>query len=190
MAINYKKCPACASLNVINILYGMPNEEAFLAAEKGEIKLGGCVISGFDPEYYCKDCEHEWDMQAAIDHAYNEITGIEASVGGYFGSSYQVDIDRKRQTLTWSSQVEGTEEYEEQVLAPLALDGFIEELKWLELLDWKSKYVKPGVMDGTQWSVEIRRTGRTLKKYGSNQYPEEWEAFCSLIRSLSGKEFR
>lgn len=61
MAINYKKCPICGSLNAIKILYGMPTHDAFLMAEEGKIKLGGCCITDSDPEYYCKDCENEWD---------------------------------------------------------------------------------------------------------------------------------
>ena len=85
MAINYRRCPKCGSLKAIKILYGMPTHEAILMAEEGKIKLGGCCITGNDPEYYCKDCENEWDRQTAIDNVYNEIRGIKASVGGYFG---------------------------------------------------------------------------------------------------------
>ncbi len=61
MAINYKRCLKYGSLNVIKILYGMPTHEAFLMAEEGKIKLGGCCITGTDLEYYCKDYENEWD---------------------------------------------------------------------------------------------------------------------------------
>ena len=37
-------CPYCRSKNVIPIIYGFPGPDMFVAAEKGEIKLGGCVI--------------------------------------------------------------------------------------------------------------------------------------------------
>jgi len=93
MAINYKKCSNCGSTNVLGILYGMPTHEAFLKAEAGEIKLGGCCITDSDPEYYCKDCEHEWDKQQAIDYAYNQMELLIASVGGYFGGYYEVEIN-------------------------------------------------------------------------------------------------
>ncbi len=73
MAINCKKCPRCGSLNAINILYGMPTYDAFLMAEEGKVKLGGCCITGTDPEYYCKNCENEWDREAAIHQTYIEI---------------------------------------------------------------------------------------------------------------------
>ena len=37
----------------------------------------------------------------AMDHAYNEIKGIEAYVGGYPGVSYDVEIDFDSRLLTW-----------------------------------------------------------------------------------------
>jgi len=55
-----RKCPKCGSSNTVKILYGYPTEEAFLLAEEGKIKLGGCCVFSENPEYYCKDCEQEW----------------------------------------------------------------------------------------------------------------------------------
>ncbi len=56
-------CPECKSKNIIPVMYGMPTYEASQAAERGEIKLGGCevYIDGCKmPDRYCKDCEYEW----------------------------------------------------------------------------------------------------------------------------------
>jgi hypothetical protein len=44
-------------------------------AEEGKIKLGGCCITDSDPEYYCKNCENEWDRQTSIENA--ESTKLE-----------------------------------------------------------------------------------------------------------------
>ncbi len=110
MAINYKKCSNCGSTNVLGILYGMPTHDAFLKAEAGEIKLGGCCITDSDPEYYCKDCEHEWDKQQAIDYSYNQMELLIASVGGYFGGYYEVEINLKSRELTWKHFGGGNEE--------------------------------------------------------------------------------
>lgn len=189
MAINYKKCSKCGSKNAIKILYGMPTHEAFLMAQEGKIKLGGCCITGTDPEYYCKDCDNEWDRQTAIDNAYNDIQGIKSSVGGYFGGYYEVEIDFHSRKLKWSHLGAGAEEYYEEIIRQSNFDRFNEELKIVDLLNWKSKYIEPGVCDGTQWSVEIIRTGRNIKKYGDNKFPDEWDGFCRLIRKVSGKIF-
>lgn len=54
------KCPSCNSENVATIAFGYPGPEMITAAERGEIVLGGCCITEDDPEWHCKDCEHEW----------------------------------------------------------------------------------------------------------------------------------
>ena len=160
-------------MNVINILYGMPTHEVFLMAEEGKIKLGGCCVTDLDPEYFCKNCEHEWDKQEAIDHAYNLIKGIKSSVGGYFGGYYEVEIDFNTRKLTWNHLGAGSGDFFDKVLRQSSLDKFIEELKITDLLNWKAKYIEPGICDGTQWSVEIIRDGRNIKKYGDNRFPDE-----------------
>lgn len=189
MAINYKKCSNCGSTNVLGILYGMPTHEAFLKAEAGEIKLGGCCITDSDPEYYCKDCEHEWDKQQAIDYAYNQMELLIASVGGYFGGYYEVEINLKSRELTWKHFAGGNEESYRKVFRNTTADKLIEELKLIDLLNWKSEYVDPHILDGTQWSIEIVRKGRNIKKHGSNMYPDGWERFCEIIRKISGRKF-
>ena len=54
-----KKCPRCNSLKIAKILWGMPNmdEELRHALNTGEIILGGCCISEYNPEWQCVDCE-------------------------------------------------------------------------------------------------------------------------------------
>ena len=72
MAITYKQCPKCGSKNSVKIVYGMPSYELFQEAEVGKVKLGGCVIIEDNPEYFCKDCEHEWNLEQPIDGAYSK----------------------------------------------------------------------------------------------------------------------
>lgn len=68
-------CPQCKSNNIIPIMYGMPAPEAFEEAEKGNLKLGGCIvyIGGGQPDRYCKDCEHEWCVE---DFLVEDITKV------------------------------------------------------------------------------------------------------------------
>jgi len=54
------KCPKCQSENVAAIEFGLPSPEMIEARERGEIVLGGCCVAEDDPEWHCKDCEHEW----------------------------------------------------------------------------------------------------------------------------------
>ena len=53
-------CPTCGAPGVL-IVYGMPGPELFNAAERGEILIGGCVITGDDPTHGCA-AGHEWKM--------------------------------------------------------------------------------------------------------------------------------
>ncbi len=52
-------CPECGSDNVTRIIFGYPSEEMAKQSERGEIVLGGCVISDDDPQWHYNDCEHE-----------------------------------------------------------------------------------------------------------------------------------
>lgn len=54
-----RSCPCCGG-KLIPILYGMPTGEAFKAAERGEIVLGGCCIAKNSPTMQCKDCGKEF----------------------------------------------------------------------------------------------------------------------------------
>lgn len=189
MSLNYKKCPRCGSNNSLKIIYGMPSHEIFLKAEAGEIRIGGCCITSDDPEYYCKECEYEWDKQEAIDYAYNQIESIIASVGGYFSGYYEVEINLKSRELTWKYYGGGAEDTYRKTIRSTTTDKFLEELKIIDLMNWKSKYIDNEILDGTQWSIEIVRKERNLKKYGSNVYPKTWRAFCDLIKRISGRKF-
>ena len=55
-------CPKCNSENTVPIVYGfidiMPDEE-----DKGDYEVGGCVVTGNDPDYSCKDCGHNWVVE-------------------------------------------------------------------------------------------------------------------------------
>ena len=54
------RCENCGSERCVAIIYGMPSHDLFLEAEEGKVKLGGCCVTGSDPAYFCKDCEHKW----------------------------------------------------------------------------------------------------------------------------------
>jgi hypothetical protein len=54
------RCPECRSLEVIPIVYGLPGTELTEQAERGEVALGGCILTGNDPAWHCTACEHRW----------------------------------------------------------------------------------------------------------------------------------
>ena len=60
-------CPTCKVGKLIPIIYGMPGRQLIEQSDRGEVELGGCVVSevfdperGFisgDPELSCPKCE-------------------------------------------------------------------------------------------------------------------------------------
>lgn len=54
-------CPICKSHNsTIPIVYGKPMASTVKRAEKGEIRLGGCMVSKDSPRNYCKKDQTEF----------------------------------------------------------------------------------------------------------------------------------
>ena len=54
-------CPICnLNKDVIPIIYGLPDNELFKEGENGKVKLGGCIITDNDPQWYCKKCEKDF----------------------------------------------------------------------------------------------------------------------------------
>ena len=52
------KCPKCGGEHLAPIHYGYPafNEETKRRVEQKELFLGGCRITGCDPQFHCFDC--------------------------------------------------------------------------------------------------------------------------------------
>ena len=49
------KCPYCGG-RLLPVVYGEPGPELFEKADRGEVILGGCIVSGLDPEKECAEC--------------------------------------------------------------------------------------------------------------------------------------
>ena len=54
-----KKCPKCGCAKIASILYGMPafSPELQMDLDERKIVLGGCCVTGDDPEWQCVECE-------------------------------------------------------------------------------------------------------------------------------------
>ena len=42
------------------IVFGYPTDEAFEQARRGEVALGGCMVSDDDPEFACAFCQEPY----------------------------------------------------------------------------------------------------------------------------------
>ncbi len=185
MSVSYRKCPACESRKVIPIVYGEPDYTLQTEAHEGKVLLGGCVLMPDSPDYYCQACGNKWTKVDALFHTYQEIDGLEVHIGGVFGEQITVRIDFNSQKLVWNQtennlEIELTEHDVKQIRGRLLLTG---------ILDWRRKYERVGVTDGTHWQVTLFRKPRILKRSGINAYPREWSDFCALISEYAGRKF-
>ena len=57
------QCPKCQSTRIIPIAYGFPDSALLREAERGKVKLGGCVIEDPASDRFCQDCEHEFMIE-------------------------------------------------------------------------------------------------------------------------------
>ncbi|HIF35248.1 hypothetical protein [Candidatus Thioglobus sp.] len=55
-----EKCPECGSENILNIVYGYPDDGLDKKAQEGRVILGGCCITGDDPKWQCAKCEADF----------------------------------------------------------------------------------------------------------------------------------
>jgi hypothetical protein len=55
-------CPKCKSKNVCEIIYGYVNlnDEIKRQVDEKKIRLGGCVIGEYNPQFNCNKCSYEW----------------------------------------------------------------------------------------------------------------------------------
>jgi hypothetical protein len=61
-------CPTCGA-ELTPIVYGMPGLELFEAADRDEVKLGGCEIRLGNPDFECRGVNHHlWQRKTAADH--------------------------------------------------------------------------------------------------------------------------
>ena len=53
-----QSCPACGSPRLARILYGLPDfcKDLDDALAEGTVTLGGCLVTGDDPQWKCLGC--------------------------------------------------------------------------------------------------------------------------------------
>ena len=55
-------CPKCGSSKVARIIYGLPvwSSQLERADREGRLIMGGCCMTGDDPDSQCLSCGHRW----------------------------------------------------------------------------------------------------------------------------------
>lgn len=181
-----KKCPKCGGKHLAPILYGYPafDEETKRQIENKELFLGGCRITGCDPQFHCFDCgKNVGKPPVLLSNKYGEedyrdiVTSVKFSNSGFGVGFDKVTIEKlpDRIAVHVRSSVE-----------PFDAEGKLSVKEWKKLLDrlfcklyvheWKESYVDPYILDGEQWALEFRLTNKRVRNYhGSNMFPTYWD---------------
>lgn len=125
------------------------------------------------------------------------------TIGGYMGPSYSVELSGEG--LRYEVYDQGYANPRAEVITPSdeAWTAFRAALDSIRVWRWHKDYPNPGVVDGTQWSVEIVYDDVQLTSGGDNRYPtasgapsqgfEDTPTFRRLIKAvrtlIGGREF-
>jgi len=121
-----------------------------------------------------------------------DIKKLSASVGGYMGYSFSVEIDFKKASAKYKffECMHSLKSTETIFLSESKIENFLKALSKLKITEWKERYTNPGVMDSTRWGVRIDFTSsKKFSSSGDYAYPDRWKAFCNAIKDLVGKDF-
>jgi hypothetical protein len=130
-------------------------------------------------------------------------TRFTARIGGFLGASYSVELHDG--VLLYTSSERGQRNQKKEKVTPTAAEwrDFRQTLEDLKVWQWRADYPSQGVVDGTQWMLDIAYADRSLTAHGSNNYPgaggapngrpdttEVFNRYLAAIRKLiGGKNF-
>lgn len=94
-----------------------------------------------------------------------------AHIGGFMGASYSVEL--RDGVLTYTIFGKGHTNRKQETITPTEAHWreFRQTLDNLRIWQWRTDYPTNGVVDGTQWSLDIAYTDHTLHTHGDNNYP-------------------
>ena len=119
---------------------------------------------------------------------------LRASIGGYFGPSYSVELtDQTLFCIALSDELPDPA----WLVEPTAEQwhAFRRALDKINVWQWQAHYPNPGVCDGTGWSLEVAYSDHALDSGGDNNYPDaqgeptnlldQTKTFDRLLRAIT-----
>lgn len=201
------KCPHCGSINTARYIYGYPafSERMQKKLDSGKWELGGCCISDVEinglvfstnPTRRCNDCKKDFGKPPIVISKKNEtiedirdiVTSIKFSVGGFFQGVTDIIIKRNdKGAIVTVEQIRYSEQPVETEISSAKWNKIVNTLyEPLYLDEWKKDYSDNDILDGTQWSLDIKLTNNRKRSYhGSNDYPPYWNELLKVFRQFA-----
>ncbi len=136
--------------------------------------------------------EYEPSKKEVKDKEFNDrlkdLESIEVYYGGYFQGGKRWSISFNGSQIVVDSIFKHLPEFDGVDLELPSFDDmtrveFLRKLWDIHMGEWKREYINPDVLDGTQWSVEIRYNDGMKRCFsGSNMFPYNFNEFLELMR--------
>ncbi len=98
---------------------------------------------------------------------------FKTAIGGFLGTAYRLDLQDDG-TLDYTVAARGGGGEKHTKIKPSAAEWkeFRATLDALKIWQWQPRYAHEGVLDGTQWLLDVSYADRAIRSEGSNNYPE------------------
>jgi hypothetical protein len=103
---------------------------------------------------------------------------LEKFIGGYLGSSYSVKLERD--CLVYQPL-----EVLEISPSPGEWEAFRQQIDQLDVWSWESDYEDPGVVDGTNWTVDLKYPDKGISSEGGNNLSGYFKSTVQLVPSTT-----
>lgn len=176
------KCVKCGSNNTAEYLFGMPKFDEQLEKDiaDGKVKLGGCMVTDFDPKYHCNECDIDFGFSAKrlCDGKFTDY--IEDTYYLEFGISYdnflcvddsKIIFEKKDDKYSVTILRNGkkyTKEIKEKEFK-YNISAFFEKAY---ILEWEDNCIREKSSINTRWNYVIKCEGMpTIENKGKDYFP-------------------
>lgn len=112
------------------------------------------------------------------------------SIGGFFDGNKDIKIWNEDGIFYATYRGDFRERGKEYTkkLSAQEVSKLENSLKRCGISSWDDEYDNPEIMDGTQWEIAYKESGKDIKEvYGSNEYPKNWRSFTNAINAIFPK---
>lgn len=124
---------------------------------------------------------------------YEQIHSIEAELCRYRKGSLCVSIDMERGLITWKDSNHWVNDFTRSLDREM-VQTIRNGLEDAGVLEWDDRYgtaepVEACTHGRSFWSIVIRTEEESLKRYGVDLFPPQWNDFRTLIENISRTSF-
>ena len=144
----------------------------------------GVVFVGIITALRRHESRVEADIYERLHIPFPDFAGFTLRTFGFFAPETRCSIfpGSRRFVHKTRNPYDGTIQCIDFTFSPAYWGKVMELIQRCNFLAWEDEYLNPGVCDGMQWNMTIRRKhAKSLKITGDNAYPEEWNILTDLI---------